>query len=615
MQKPKDLHASAVMISEGKSDELQLVAPIVPLGELGNTWGETMRAMVRAFILVTVCIASITVLAQGCGSSWEWLSPLPHGDNLYGAASGNGLLVAVGDLGRIQTSLDGRSWTYPAPITRQPLLDVCWGNGRWVAVGSGVILVSQDGTTWTTTSAGTTSQLMACTFADGQFVAVGWNGAILTSSDGLNWGARSSGTNSVLFNVTWGGGTFVAVGWGGTILTSPDGQHWALQTISGADRLRSCIYAGSYFLAATEDGHTFKSNDGTAWDSSGTLPFLMGIPGLYWDGSRILAYSPGVVATSTNGQDWSTHSLSSYVYLNGLAWNGAAYVIAGDGGTVLESSDAVSWTVLSEGSGDLHSMARGDSSFVAVGQGFIMSSPDGTNWEVVWNENGNVISDVTYAKGMFVAVSDERTVFTSTDGRTWRVRKVSPGPGWLTGVAFGNGRFVAVGDSGLIFTSTDGLHWTRRRMGTHRHGLTKVAWSGSRFVAVGYGGAVLTSADGIAWHHRTSGTKADLQDVSYGSLGFIAVGDSTFLTSQDGSSWTATSAISGDYPGFTAVAQGDGVAMVAGNGIALISRDGINWSQTAPPSGNRISGMTFQNGSFYAVGDQSSILRSACLSR
>jgi hypothetical protein len=129
---------------------------------------------------------------------------------------------------------------------------------------------------------------------------------------------------------------------------------------------------------------------------------------------------------------------------------------------------------------------------------------------------------------------------------------------------------------------------------------------------VGYGGAVLTSADGIAWHHRASGTKADLMDVSYGALGFIAVGDSTVLTSQDGSSWAATRVISGDYPGNTTVAQGDGVAIVAGNGSALVSHDGINWSQTAPPSGNRISGMTFQNGSFYAVGDQSSILRSAC---
>lgn len=192
-----------------------------------------MRSLVRALVLVGLCAVSTAALAQGCGSSWEWLSPLPHGDHLYGAAWADGLFVAVGDLGRIQTSRDGRSWTYPAPVTRQPLLDVCWGNGRWVAVGRGVILVSQDGTAWTPIPSGTTASLLACTFSGNQFVAVGWYGAILTSPDGLQWTTRSTGTGNDLFSVTSGGGVLVAVGWGGTVLTSSDGQHWAQRRLAG----------------------------------------------------------------------------------------------------------------------------------------------------------------------------------------------------------------------------------------------------------------------------------------------------------------------------------------------------------------------------------------------
>jgi hypothetical protein len=58
------------------------------------------------------------------------------------------------------------------------------------------------------------------TYGNGLFVAVGTGGTILTSPDGVNWTVQASGGNH-LHSVTYGNGTFVAVGEGGTILTSP----------------------------------------------------------------------------------------------------------------------------------------------------------------------------------------------------------------------------------------------------------------------------------------------------------------------------------------------------------------------------------------------------------
>jgi hypothetical protein len=451
-------------------------------------------------------------------------------------------------------------------------------------------------------------------FTGSRFVAVGDGGTILTSPDGLAWTARSSGTNEWLTSLAMGGGILVAADSGGGVLISLDGEHWTRQAISAGVYLRSCIYAGSYFFAVSSSDHAFKSADGVTWDDLGVESSLMDVSRLCWDGSRILGLSLGEVVGSTDGQNWASEATGTYARLNAIAWDGATYVAAGNGGTILASPDAAAWTIVTGGErAPLLAITRGAPGFVAVGQGFILASADGTNWELAWNENGYVISDVAYGNGRFVAVADERTVFRSKDGRTWKVKRAAPGPGWLTGVAFGKRRFVAVGDSGLIYTSHRGRHWTRRRRGIHnKHGLTKVVWSGKKFVAVGYGGVVLTSPDGIIWHRRDSGTGADLEDVSYGPLGFIAVGGWTVLTSRDGVSWTAIDVAQDSYDAYYTVAQGDGVAVLAGSGPALVSVDGINWTPASPPSANQVYGLTYDDGAFYAVGDQVSILRSEC---
>jgi photosystem II stability/assembly factor-like uncharacterized protein len=411
-----------------------------------------------------------------------------------------------------------------------------------------------------------------------------------------------------------GGGILVATDSDGGVLMSLDGEHWTRQTISAGVYLKSCVYAGSCFFAVSNGGHAFKSADGVTWDDLGVESSLMDVSRLYWDGSRILGLSLGEVVTSTDGENWVSEVTGTYARLNAAVWDGATYVMAGDGGTILASPDAASWATVTGGEWTpLLAITRGAPGFVAGGQGFILASADGTTWALTWNENGNVINDVAYGNGTFVAVADDRTVLRSDDGRSWQAKRAGRGSGWLNGVAFGHGRFVAVGDSGLVYTSHDGRHWTRRRKAIHhKHGLTKVVWSGEKFVAVGFRGVILTSPDGIIWHRRKSGTTTNLLDVSYGPLGFVAVGERTILTSQDGASWTATAVNSNTLGNYRTVAQGGGVAVLAGSGPALVSIDGISWTPASPPSANQIYGLTYDDGAFYAVGDQVSILRSTC---
>jgi hypothetical protein len=67
-----------------------------------------------------------------------WTQRASVADNgLYGVTYGNGLFVAVGDVGTILTSPNGVRSTEQASGTSNSLYGVTYGNGRFVAVGEG----------------------------------------------------------------------------------------------------------------------------------------------------------------------------------------------------------------------------------------------------------------------------------------------------------------------------------------------------------------------------------------------------------------------------------------------------------------------------------------------
>ena len=74
----------------------------------------------------------------------------------------------------------GTTWTLRDQ--RNPLKGVTYGNGLFVAVGDvGAILTSSDGVSWTQRTSGTSNWLRGVAYGNSMFVAVGWFGTILTS--------------------------------------------------------------------------------------------------------------------------------------------------------------------------------------------------------------------------------------------------------------------------------------------------------------------------------------------------------------------------------------------------------------------------------------------------
>jgi hypothetical protein len=307
-----------------------------------------------------------------------------------------------------------------------------------------------------------------------------------TSSDGATWTRSASedldGTD--LFDIRPGGPGFIATGSDGptpgtgepTIWTSEDGVSW--------DRLPDDpVFGDTLFISAIAPGGPGLVAVGSwmgAWYSS---------DGMTWERASVPPVPPGVYP-GDNG-------VTPQVYLSDLAVQGDRLVAMGDGLLAddgnLEHSVVVVWT-----------------------------SRDGRSWTDVPTPadvfpQDSSISDITAGPDGFVAVGEitvgevsTPAIWSSPDGRKWRLHLPGPDGLQLSSVAVGDGGYVAVGatmlctttDCGsreaVVMTSVDGETWVRVPSGpefrvaqpadpANAPGAAMydvVAW-GSRFAALG----------------------------------------------------------------------------------------------------------------------------------
>jgi hypothetical protein len=250
-------------------------------------------------------------------------------------------------------------------------------------------------------------------YGNGSFVAVGHYassefGTIYSSANGAQWTRRSQFPNAVnptfgeLRGVTFAAGLFVTVGRAGTIYTSSDGINWALQRAPSLSSfdVNDVAYGRGLFVAV-----------GDAFDASSSLIE-----------SNIL--------TSNNGINWVPRRVGS--------GTGQHYF--------------------------LDRVACGATNVVATGQTFALTSANGTDWTSPSISLPGYVADLTYARGLYVAVGQipagQAMILTSTTGSQWISR--NPGtPNRLLSVTYGMGFFLATGES-VVLTSNNGIDWRAR---------------------------------------------------------------------------------------------------------------------------------------------------------
>ena len=149
--------------------------------------------------------------------------------------------------------------------------------------------------------------------------------------------------------------------------------------------------------------------------------------------------------------------------LNSVAFLGATYVVVGDAGVILTSSDAVNWTQRTSGTTeDLYdiTISIDDGIYAIVGDnGTILTSPDLIDWTPLTASAPTAnLRDITYGIGdQFVILAENGEIAYSETGAdgSWVVDSDIDNMGTVLPTMralVSNRSYLAVGDNGTIIS-------------------------------------------------------------------------------------------------------------------------------------------------------------------
>jgi hypothetical protein len=305
--------------------------------------------------------------------------------------------------------------------------------------------------------------------------------------------------------------------------------------------------------------------------------------------------------------------LPSSEYLYGGAWSGSQGVLVGERGTVLTSSDALSWTVRSSGTHRrLQDAAWTGSLFVAVGDsGTVVTSADGLVWTQRTTGIPYDLRAIACADGLCVVTAGwGGAMLTSPDGINWTVHAVENSPSTslnsVVRVPAGTGRtarWVAVGSHAVV--SLDGVSWTRYPTGVPST-LSGAVWNGTHIVSTtGLGFAA--SGDGVTWSDNRTIYPSSLFWTGTGFLG-LSGGSLLSGTGTSPTNWTIQDLRRGTL---SRILRMGAVTMAIGyNGLILTSTDATTWTSRSGPTSLELSSIVWADSQFTAVGGLGSVFTS-----
>ncbi|WP_060862295.1 chitobiase/beta-hexosaminidase C-terminal domain-containing protein [Paenibacillus riograndensis] len=282
------------------------------------------------------------MLVSSDGADWRYKWGGAFTEIVHGSGSQYVAVGKTGGDGAIWNSADLAHWN---EVTLSPRTTgfnaAAYGNNTYVAVGetnqtTTALATSPDGTTWTLRSGiNDSTTLSDIAFGNGKFVAVG-SGAggpkIKTSEDGISWHEPALPVQPIdaVYSIAYTNNQFIALGYGysdegylnaASIWTSADGETWSNR--SGAypnqtDGFNNLLYDGSKYVLTGYDSSTYEvfsrsSEDLTTWSSptlTGTYTYFSSSAMLGQKGNNLymLAYdssnTPVVYYTADHGSTW-----------------------------------------------------------------------------------------------------------------------------------------------------------------------------------------------------------------------------------------------------------------------------------------------------------------------
>ncbi len=479
----------------------------------------------------------------------------------------------------------------------------------------------------------TGNTLQAIAENSGTMMTVGNGGIVLASYDsGATWVNKNLGVNINLHEIVSSGGFFYALGDFTYFITFGNNGNFlaaklVFQGVSNESLppIFSMATHGGRFIVVGDNGFIASSSDsGTTWvkDSSPTPYALFHV---LWTGNGFMGFGEnGTIVVSTDGISWTLSNASgtSDISLRNAVKFDSMFVAVGsdifNNAAIVTSFDGAVWNRV-----DLHTLNISASVFTRIiwtgtqfmvtgNLGTLLTSPDGVTWTVVNPRTSSDLNGIVKTASHVAVVGSGGAISTSNNGITWNIRSSSITINDINDVVWTGSQLIAVGENGQVLASNNGISWTVRDTGSSAS-LQKVIWTGSRLVAVGGVGRITVSSDGLTWEEQSSGDSVDdLYGLAWNGSRYVAAGDGgTIITSPDGTLWTpqnsgVSNLLSGvAWSGTEFIAVGD-------NATVLASTDGINWSPRtiATPTGLSFNGITSNGRTIVIIGEESIIFTS-----
>lgn len=235
------------------------------------------------------------------------------------ALNDSGLLVAVGDGGTIQTSINGGlSWVTVTSGTTSNLNDVVWNGSKFIVVGAGgVIRSSTTGSTWASVTSPTSTSLIGCVWTGTNFCAVTTTGVAYTSTTGnsATWTSHTTGLTSVV-DIHANGLVICAISNSNNVYSLDGGLNWATGgTFAEATAEVVRFYSGYFVISGGQ--YIQVSNDYVNWltvftTNSGELTRDTAlVNGVYYISTAVTKDHSCHLYSSTNGLSWFNFAVSS----------------------------------------------------------------------------------------------------------------------------------------------------------------------------------------------------------------------------------------------------------------------------------------------------------------
>ena len=274
---------------------------------------------------------------------------IPNGKNWYSVCYGNGKYVAVGYSNDIMAySTDGISWTLGTMPSRKSWYSVCYGNGKFVAIAgpSNIMAYSTDGINWTQGNMPSNSYWRPVCYGNGKYVVIvdDSSDVMAYSTDGINWTQGNMPSSQDWYSVCYGNGKYVAVAYRSDVMAySTDGISWTQGNMPSIQPWFSVCYGNGKYVAIESDTNIMAySTDGISWTQGTMLPSSENWSSVcYGNGKYVAVGHSNIMAYSTDGINWTEGDMHRYVTWHSVCYGNGKYVAVSSTNSIMAyGSDA-----------------------------------------------------------------------------------------------------------------------------------------------------------------------------------------------------------------------------------------------------------------------------------